>query len=225
MASPARSHPRRNVSGCCSTSYRPWLEARNSSPRPFPACGPSVAIAPAAPAAGASVAIAVPVPIAAGRSAGPAVARGPLGRGVGLGVLVGLAERGQRRLAGQLDPVLVVDGDRLDEHRVADPADVGHAADVAVGQLADVHQAVLAGQDLDEGAEVLDRRDAALVDPADLDPFGHRLDLVAGGLGAGGVGARQRDDAVIFDVDLRPGLVLEAADRLAAGADHETDLL
>ena len=56
--------------------------------------------------------------------------------------------------------------------------------DVAVGQLADVDQAVLAGQDLDEGAELLDGGHAALVDPADLDPFGHGLDLVAGGLGA-----------------------------------------
>ena len=44
------------------------------------------------------------------------------------------------------------------------------AADVAVGQLADVAQAVLARQDLDERAEVLDRGDPAFVDLADLDP-------------------------------------------------------
>ena len=93
---------------------------------------------------------------------------------------------GQGRLAGELDAVLLVDGDDLDEHRVADPADVGDAVDVAVGQLADVDQAVLAGEDLDEGAEVLDGHDAALVDLADLDALGHRLDPVAALLGAGG---------------------------------------
>ena len=129
-----------------------------------------------------------------------------MARGVG----VGLAALGQGRLAGELDAVLVVDGDHLDQHRVADPADVVDAADVAVGQLADVDQAVLAGQDLDERAEVLDRGDAAFVDLADLDPFGHRLDLVAGGLGPGGVDAARRDDAVVLDVDLGAGLFLEA---------------
>ena len=105
------------------------------------------------------------------------------------GELVDLAALGQGGLARQLDAVLVVDGDHLDQHRVADPADVGDARDVAVGQLADVAQAVLAGQDLDEGAEVLDRGDPALVDPADLDALGHGLDLVAGRLGPRGVDA------------------------------------
>ena len=98
-----------------------------------------------------------------GRAAGAAVAaRGTIAGGVARRVGIGLAALGQGRLPRELDAVLVVDGDHLDEHRVADPADVGHAADVAVGQLADVDQAVLAGQDLDERAEVLDRRDAAL---------------------------------------------------------------
>ena len=75
-----------------------------------------------------------------------------------------------RRLARQLDAVLVVDGDHLDLQLVADLADVFDLADVLVVQLADVAQAVAARQDLDEGAEVLDRRDPALVDLADLAP-------------------------------------------------------
>src|SRR5262249_52908747 len=89
----------------------------------------------------------------------------------------------------------------------------------------DVDQAVLAGQDLDEGAEVLDRRDAALVDLADLDPFSHGLDAVPGRLGAGGIGAGEGDDPAILDVDLGAGLLLEAADRLAARADDQADLV
>ena len=58
-------------------------------------------------------------------------------------------------------------------HHVVDPADV------LVVQLADVAQPVAAGQDLDERAEVLDRRHLALVDLADLDLLGQRLDLGA----------------------------------------------
>ena len=53
---------------------------------------------------------------------------------------------------------------------VADLAHVVDLVDVLVVQLADVAQAVAARQDLDEGAEVLDRRDLALVDLADLAP-------------------------------------------------------
>ena len=69
------------------------------------------------------------------------------------------------------------------------------------------------------------RSDPALVDPADLDAFGHGHDLVAGGLGPRGLRAGKGHDAVVFDVDLGAGLFLQAADRLAAGADDQADLL
>src|SRR5205807_531653 len=99
------------------------------------------------------------------------------------------------------------------------------AGDVAFGHLADVDQAVLAGQDLDERAKVLDRGHAPFVNPADLDPFGHRLDLVAGRLGPLGAGGGDGDDTAVIDVNLDPGLFLEPADRLAAGADQQADLV
>ena len=86
----------------------------------------------------------------------------------------------QHGLAAELDAVLVVDGDDLDLHLVADLAHVGDAGDVLVGQLADVAQPVLARQDLDEGAEILDAGHAAFVDPADLHPGGQGLDAAAG---------------------------------------------
>src|SRR5437867_1296463 len=69
----------------------------------------------------------------------------------------------QERLPRQIHAVLVVDGDHLHLQPVADLADVLDLLDVLVAQLADVTQAVAAGQDLDEGAEVLDRRHPALV--------------------------------------------------------------
>ena len=58
---------------------------------------------------------------------------------------------------------------------VADLADVADAGDVAVGQFADVAEAVFAGQDFDERTEVLDAADAAVVDLADLDGLGQAL--------------------------------------------------
>ena len=94
------------------------------------------------------------------------------------------------------------------------------AADAVVVQLADVAQAVAAGHDLDERAEILDRRDLAVVDLADLDLLAEGLDLGQRGLGAGGVAVRDVDRAVVVDVDLRAGRFLNALDRLAAGADR-----
>ena len=98
-------------------------------------------------------------------------------------------------------------------------------SDVLVVQLADVAQAVPARQDLDEGAEVLDRGDPALVDLADLHLLGQRLDLGLGGLGAGGVQVRNVNGAVVLDVDLGAGRLLDALDGLAARADQQADLL
>ena len=64
-------------------------------------------------------------------------------------------------------------------HHVVDPADV------PVVQFADVAQPVAARGDLDERPELLDRRHLAVVDLADLDLGGQRLDLPPGRLGAG----------------------------------------
>src|SRR5207249_3511076 len=72
----------------------------------------------------------------------------------------------EQRFARQLHAILVVDGYHLDAEDVADLAYFIHAADKPVGQFADVAQAVAAGHDLDERAELLDRVHFALVDLA-----------------------------------------------------------
>jgi hypothetical protein len=100
----------------------------------------------------------------------------------GLGLL--LAHQG---LARQLDAIVLVDGDHLHLHLVADLAHVVDLADILVVQFADVAQPVAARQDLDEGAEVLDRGYSSFVDLADLDLFGDGLDLEPGRLGPGRV--------------------------------------
>src|SRR6185503_10334446 len=83
-----------------------------------------------------------------------------------------------RCFATQLDAALVIDGDDLHAHLIAHVHEIGHAIDVAVGQFADMHQAVRLRRDFDECAEILDADHAALIDLADLYLGGHRLDDV-----------------------------------------------
>ena len=72
-----------------------------------------------------------------------------------------------------------VDLEHLDAHDVAFLELVADPLDALVGDLRDVHQAVLARQDRDERAEVHEARDLALVDAADFDVGGDQLDARA----------------------------------------------
>ena len=100
--------------------------------------------------------------------------------------------------------------------------DLAHALLV---ELADVHQAVGAGQDLDEGAEVGQALDQAHVELADLGLGGEALDDVDGLLGQQAVGRGDVDRAVVLDVDGHAGLRGDAPDGLAARADDVADLV
>src|SRR5690606_37216384 len=109
----------------------------------------------------------------------PAIAPGPPLRAGTVplaGPLLGRLRRRQQVLAGEVDPAEGVDVG--DHHRelVADVDHVFHPADPLVGVLGDVHQALLAGQDLDEGAEVHDPLHLAGVDGAHFNVPGQRLD-------------------------------------------------
>ena len=89
-------------------------------------------------------------------------------------------------------------------------------------------ESVLARGDLDKDAEVLDRRDGAAVNPADLDVFGQGFDPSQCGLGGRPILGGDRDrggPAVFLDVDLGAGLVLDGPDGLATGSDQQADLL
>src|SRR6185503_20064904 len=94
-----------------------------------------------------------------------------------------------------------------------------------VGDLRDVHQTVLARQDLYEGAEVHQPYYLALVDAADLDVRGNQLDpalrLAAGRTDDG----CDLDGAVVLDVDRGAGLLGDRANHGATLADHLADLL
>src|SRR5579883_1133208 len=136
---------------------------------------------------------------------------------------LGLLQLAQGGLAAELDAVLLVDRDHLDLDLVADFAYVAHALHVAVGQFANVAQAVFAGQDFDERAKVLDTGHAAVVNLADLDALGEGLDATHGGVGAVGVGRRDDHRTVVLDLDDRTGHFLDRADRLAPRADKQAD--
>src|SRR5262249_5395444 len=168
---------------------------------------------------------ALPAPIGASLASLPtaAIAAGAALRGRrGAGLALGFAEEDPPR---QLDAVVFIDGDDLDRQLVAHLAHILDLADELVVQLADVAQPFLAGQDLDEGAKVLDRGDAAFVDLADLNLLANGFDLAHGSLGALGVGMRHVHGAVVLDVDLGAGRFLDALDHLAARTDQGADLL
>src|SRR5207302_514585 len=131
----------------------------------------------------------------------------------------------QHSLARQLDAVLVVDGDDLDLHDVADLAHIFDLVHVLVVQLADVAESVTAGKDFNEGAEVLDGRDAAFVNFADAHFLGQGLDLLPRRLRLGCVHVGNVHRAVIVHVELGAGGFLDALDGFAAGPDQQADLL
>src|SRR5690606_18883039 len=92
-------------------------------------------------------------------------------------------------------------------------------------QLGDVEEAILARQDLDEAAGRDDRLHPAEEDVANLGHLRHALDRVDRLAGALLVDSADEDGAVVLDVDLGAGRLLDPADHLAARADDLTDLI
>src|SRR4030042_4051479 len=128
-------------------------------------------------------------------------------------------------LPAETDLTLLVHLQHLDHHLVPLAEDVGDLVHPLTGELRDVQKTLRSGQDLDEGAEIHDLLDRALVDLADLRVLGQPLHHGHGPGGrfrvAGGDGHR----AVILYVDLDTRLRHDLADVLAAGTDHVAHLL
>src|SRR4051812_7317498 len=172
---------------------------------------------------------AVTVPAAASRApvAATAAAHGRVTRADGGELLLGLA--GDLGVLGEAQAdaaALLVDLDDADGDRVALVEHLFDRADaVPRRDVGDVQQAVGALGELDEGAERgrLDDLAAELV--ADLDLLGHRPDAVDQGVALGAGDGVDQDHALVVDVDLGLVLLLQGADRLAALADEQADLL
>ena len=135
------------------------------------------------------------------------------------------ASRGLRLIQTvERDLAAIVDLDDDDLDLVAHVEDVLDLLHAALGDAGDVQQAVLTGQQVDEGAEGLDGDYATGVLLARLGNLDDELDALDG-LVDGLAGAADKDGAVLLDVDRSAGLVLDAADDLTARTDDVADLI
>src|SRR3569833_1407423 len=125
----------------------------------------------------------------------------------------------------QADLAARVEAEQLLPDLVAFLDDVGGLGDALVGELADMDEAVLRPEEVDEGAEIGGLHHGALVDGADFGLIGNALDPLDGGIDLLAVRGGDLDRAVVLDVDLGAGLFDDLADHLAAGADHFADLV
>src|SRR5215813_10356024 len=130
----------------------------------------------------------------------------------------------EKRLAAEAD-LVAFDADAFDQNLLAFFQLVTDVADAVIGDFRNVQQAFGAGKDLDERAEIDYPGDGAEVTLADLDLGGQ----VANDLhrGFGGLAARRGDGdpAVVRNVNLRAGLLLDAANDFAAWANDVADLI
>src|SRR5690606_552151 len=101
----------------------------------------------------------------------------------------------------QVDLAAIVDGVDLDAELVALLEEVFDALDPLFGDLADVQEAVGAGEEVDEGPEVGDLGDRAVVLLADLGAGRERFDLRLDRLGGVGVFRVDPHRAVLADLD------------------------
>src|SRR5205085_3702769 len=130
-------------------------------------------------------------------------------------LLLLLAEYG---LSGELDLVALL-ADALNEYLLPLLEFVAHVADAVLGYLTDVEESVRAGEDFDERAEVNDARDRPQVGLSDFGLGGERANLCDGRLRGVAVGCGDEDCAVVFDINLRAGLLDDGAYHLAARPD------
>ena len=119
----------------------------------------------------------------------------------------------------------VVDADAFHPDHLADFRDVFRSFDAEIRQLGNVHEAVFAREDFDEGAEFFDRNNFAVIGLADFDLARHAADDFLRARHRFGIVRVDVYGTVVFDVNLRAGFSDDAFDRLAAGSDEGADFL
>src|SRR5262245_30303021 len=132
---------------------------------------------------------------------------------------------GEKRLPGKLHAAAIVHFEQFDLHNVALLDDILGLLGAAVLELADVEQALDAGDDLHKGTERCCALDWALVNLAHFRLGHNRGDHLARLLTGITAHCRNRDEAVVIHIDLGPGRVLNAPDRLPLRSDDVADLL
>src|SRR5229473_6057634 len=94
-----------------------------------------------------------------------------------------------------------------------------------LGDFADVQEAVGAGEELDEGAELREANDFAEIGLADFGAGSDVANHLQGRIAAGSGGGENVDSAVLEDVDFDAGGFDDGPDLLAAGANEVADFV
>src|SRR5215475_9102488 len=125
----------------------------------------------------------------------------------------------QRFFAAQTNLALPIDFENLDHHLVALFEYVANFAHAFRGKLRDVHQAIRAGQDLNEGAELDDLAHRAFVNLADLRLGSDTLDHLDRFPRRFLVRRSDGHAAIVLHVHFDAGRFDDAADHLATRTD------
>src|SRR5581483_4675025 len=131
----------------------------------------------------------------------------------------------ERLFAAELDLSLFVDVQDFHHHLVALAQHVADTPDALGRELRDMQQAVGAGENFHESAEVDDLSHRTAVNLSDFRLRDNALDHLDRAAARRLVVRCDHDRAVVLDVDLYASLLDDAADDLASGADDLADLL
>src|SRR5207302_6719706 len=211
----ARTVSSRPFHGITRPRLRSLASRRSSACRNPRSSSTRSTVPPAAPLAPTTATTGAEVFMASGGAAGAGAGR----------LLLPLGQLADGLTARQVEAPALVDLDHLDHDLVADVHDILDLIHPVLGQLADAHQPLLLGQDLDEGPEGHQPGHLALVDLADLEIVGEVVDHGDRLLARRSVGRGDEHAPVVLDVDLRAGLLDDLADDLAAWADDVADLV
>src|SRR5712664_2927294 len=147
-----------------------------------------------------------------------AVAFSAVGTGVasaaGGSFLLLFASFADEGLARKAD-LVALDGKNLDEDLVAELQLIANVADAMLGDFADVQEAVGAGEELDESAELREANDFAEIGLADFGAGGDVANHLQGRVSAGSAGGEDVHGAVFEDVDFDAGGFDDGSDFLA----------
>src|SRR5690606_19343000 len=129
------------------------------------------------------------------------------------------------RLDRQTQPALVIGFDDLEADDLTDLEHIVDVGDAVVGDLGNVQQAIATRQHLHDGTKVEQAQHRTFVLFAHFDVGREFLDATLGFASLVEVGTRDRDAAVVADIDLCARFFGQCTDRGAALADDVADLL
>jgi hypothetical protein len=139
--------------------------------------------------------------------------------GFGLPLLVA-----QHSLPRELDFVAVL-ADALDEDLLPFFQFVTHVLDTAIGNLGNVQQTVCSGKDFNKRPKVHNSVYRAEISLADLGFRRETSDTIDRRLSSGGTRGRNRDSAIVRNVDLGPRLFNQRSNNLAAWSNDVANLV